>query len=275
MEVKAELRRKVRYPKGEPSRGSERAAESLPVEGVAGSQGVEDRELSLLINEYAGGLLERMGFAAEVETVYSDGAYEVRIAGSDNDAILIGRRGETLEAMQHVISKMASRGKEDLVRVRVDVSDYRARRNEQLADRARSMAEKVRETGHEVVTEPLAAAERRIIHRTLADLPDVTTHALGDGLVKRVWIGPTTAQGRNGDDGPIVEKALVWQGDSETIDTEEMERDQAVGEPSVPAGHQEPQSVLDPWGSTPQQETPREAPEWGRRPKPAKGRRLR
>jgi hypothetical protein len=224
------------------------------------------------ISGYARGLLERMGFSATVDAQVVDGAYEVRIDGGDNDAILIGRRGETLEALQHVIAKMASRGREDLVRVRVDVSNYRERRGEQLEERAREMAARVRETGEEYVTEPLPAAERRIIHRTLSDVPDITTHALGEGLVKRIRIALA------GNEAGAASTAEVWRPEREEV--EEASPGETRSPTSAPGGTtdgpvQQPVSMIESWsGATPAaKET--EQSEWGRRPKPAKGRRSR
>jgi spoIIIJ-associated protein len=248
-----------------------------PMSSDAGSfdRGEPDEALRGQIGAFARGLLERMGFPIDVETEYADGGYDVRISGGENDAILIGRRGETLEALQHVISKMASRGKEDLVRVRVDVSDYRIRKNEQLAEKALAMAEKVRQSGREVVTEPLAAAERRIIHRALAEQSDIKTHALGDGLVKRVWIGPASAQPSARDEGRFEE--VPMRDEDSTYARPLADEPQAIPAAEAIEVSQVSDSVgwREPVVEGPRQDAPTEAPEWGRRPKPAKGRRSR
>lgn len=255
-------------------RAPEAAPEGSAVE-PSGADQLRDVALEESIVGYARGLLERMGFPVGVQVQFADGAYEVRIDGGNSDAVLIGRRGETLEALQHVLAKMASRGREELVHVRVDVSHYRERRDERLVERALEIAGQVRRTGREVVTEPLSAAERRIIHRTLSETGDIMTHALGEGLVKRVWIGPA---GR-----PVPEAAEV-EGTSQEIRSEAPTAYQA---PVTPAEAEEPErpEVSDrsedadhlSWMDTERPEVERDnaAPEWGRRPKPAKGRRAR
>jgi spoIIIJ-associated protein len=228
------------------------------------------------IAEFARGLFARMGFQVEVEVHFVDGAYEVRAAGGENDAILIGRKGETLEALQHILAKMASRGREDLVRVRVDVSNYRAQRDGELSERALEMARQVKTSGAEMVTEPLPAAERRIIHRTLAEDPSVKTHALGDGMIKRIWIGPA--------DKPVPED--LPQEPRPPIRPSSPEvwartRDDSVDEPTRPERPVHPESraqgdaagITESWMDAGSKADTAPAPEWGRRPKPAKGRR--
>jgi hypothetical protein len=203
-----------------------------------------------------------MGYPVEVEARFEDGGYDVQIHAGDHEAILIGRRGETLEALQHVLAKMASRGREELIRLRVDVARYKQRRFDELAEKAVEMARTVRETGQETVTEPLPAAERRIIHRTLADDPAVTTHALGDGLVKRVWIGPADAA------PPADARTVPFSapGEAPHESRREAPRHQAHGA--------EPISLLDSWYTeTRKEEAPASGEDWGRKPKPARGRR--
>jgi spoIIIJ-associated protein len=216
-------------------------------------------------------LLAKMGFQARVEAGYSDDAYEVKIEAGEDDAILIGRKGETLDAMQHVLAKMVSRGHEELLRVRVDVSEYRQRRSSELSDRALAWAQQVRDTGREVITEPLPAAERRVIHRTLSDLADVRTQALGEGLVKPVWIGP---QGENPPmDAPEMDHQLDHQRDRQM---EEPRPRRAAPVDPIPVAEGEPVSLIDPWSAPPAKSDAAPvapAEEWGRRPKPARGRR--
>jgi predicted RNA-binding protein YlqC (UPF0109 family) len=202
-----------------------------------------------------------MGFVARVEAGYADDAYEVRIEAGEDDAILIGRKGETLDALQHVLAKMVSRGHEELLRVRVDVSEYRQRRTSELAERALAIAQQVRDTGREVITEPLPAAERRVIHRTLSEVADITTQALGDGLVKRVWIGPQGEMPPQAETEPGHEEAEIEHAPTREERTEVVE---------------EPLSLIDPWEaaqSKPDVSGGTEVEEWGRRPKPARGRR--
>jgi spoIIIJ-associated protein len=141
-------------------------------------------------------LLDRMGVPAAVDAVQVGLRVDVRIDGGSADGLLIGRRGETLEALQHVLFRMASREADGkLGGVRIDVGDYRRRREERLLEMARTLAERTLRTGRRTMTEPLPAGERRIVHRALAEEADIETHAGGSGLNKRVIILPA-ARGR-------------------------------------------------------------------------------
>ncbi len=124
-------------------------------------------------------------------------AYEVEIETDSADGLLIGRGGETLAALQHLIARMASHIDENL-HVRVDVAGYRRRRQDQLRRRARDLAEKCLSASREMLTEPLPADERRVVHLALADDPRVETRAVGEGLTKRVVVLPVSQKGAAG-----------------------------------------------------------------------------
>lgn len=272
----------------------ERAVTVLRSSGLAGEEPSESVPAGPMPEDYpdpqelagfARELLQRMGFKAQVEAGWGGDAYEVKIHAGESDEVLIGRRGETLDALQHVFAKMVSRGREELLRVRVDVSEYRQRRTSELEEHAMELARQVRETGREVITEPMPAAERRIIHRTLSDLPDVTTVGLGDGHEKPVWIGPAGKEpeerasrprfreGRDDRRGPrggrerqgsVREPAEVESRSDERVESAAGDR----------PGGLPPLSMIDSWDSAaPKPGATPEGSEWGRRPKPAKGRR--
>ncbi len=242
-----------------------------------------------VLAEFAQGILRRMGYTARVEAAYTDEAYEVRIDAGENNEILIGKKGETLDALQHVLAKMASRGLEELLRVRVDIAEYRQKRSTELSERALEMARQVLETGHEIITEPLPAAERRSIHRALSDHPEVTTQSLGDGQVKPVWVGLKSAKPSMSDVAPVVVRrggASHSTSGRSSVDSRARElrgEESAATAPArsatpapVSSAALAPRSLIDPWDSTPannDKSSSAAAPEWGRRPKPAKGRR--
>lgn len=137
----------------------------------------------------ARGLLERMEVRAEVEATQVGLRVDVRIEADTADGLLIGRRGETLDALQHVLTRMASRELEGKVSaVQVDVGGYRSRRQKRLEEIAQTLAERARRTGKRGMTEPLPPHERRIVHRAIADEPGIETHAGGAGINKRVII---------------------------------------------------------------------------------------
>lgn len=134
------------------------------------------------------GLMERMGLSTQVRLESVDNVVSVRIDSAGSDGLLIGRRGDTLAAIQHLVTRMVNKDNATRLQVVVDVGGYKKRRESQLENLAKSLASKVESTGQQVLTEPLNAAERRVIHITLSDNPAVRTETLGDGLMKKVAV---------------------------------------------------------------------------------------
>ena len=129
---------------------------------------------------------------ATLRSAYDDetGGPVIDITGEDS-GLLIGRRGETLRALQFLVNLLVNRrlGDEN-VRVVLDIERYRERRNNSLHDLALRVADKVATTGRAVALEPMSAAERRIIHVTLSDHPRVSTESSGIGEGRKVTIAP-------------------------------------------------------------------------------------
>lgn len=121
--------------------------------------------------------------SAEDETVVLD------MQGGDT-AILIGKHGQTIDALQYLVGVITNKRLGGKVRIVLDAEGYRGRREQMLRERALLLAQKVRETGQEAVLESLAANERRIIHTTLANDPDVYTYSEGEGAGRHVVISP-------------------------------------------------------------------------------------
>lgn len=114
----------------------------------------------------------------------------IDITGEDS-GLLIGRRGETLRALQFLVNLIVrQRLKEQAQRVVLDIEGYRERRYSSLHDMALRVAEKVAGTGRAVSLEPMPAAERRVIHLALADHPRVSTESTGMGESRKVTIAP-------------------------------------------------------------------------------------
>jgi spoIIIJ-associated protein len=112
--------------------------------------------------------------------------------GGDREALgsLIGRKGERLSALQHLVNLMLSRRTGQWTRVLVDVEDYRGRRERQLVDLATRAAERVVETGKMLQLEPMPALERRWIHIALRDTTGVSTQSIGEEPNRRVVVLP-------------------------------------------------------------------------------------
>ncbi|MHB0999585.1 MAG: RNA-binding cell elongation regulator Jag/EloR [Armatimonadota bacterium] len=128
------------------------------------------------------------GGKAEIKNVSPDAIY-LNIV--DGDAgVLIGKHGQTINAMQYLTGVITNRQIHNRVRVLVDAEDYRTRREESLKSQALYLAEKVRESKQEAVLDSLDANERRIIHTTLADDPYVYTYSEGEEPDRHVVISP-------------------------------------------------------------------------------------
>jgi spoIIIJ-associated protein len=143
-------------------------------------------------------LLECMGIEAAVDCGTKpqlgggEGADEVitlDVTGDDL-GILIGRRGQTLSSLQYVVRLIVAHQTQARVPIVIDVEGYKQRRYEALQALAQRMAEQVKSRGRPFTLEPMLAYERRIIHLTLADDPDVTTESVGEGESRKVVITP-------------------------------------------------------------------------------------
>jgi spoIIIJ-associated protein len=109
----------------------------------------------------------------------------------DDLGLLIGRRGQTLSSLQYLLNLMVSKQTSKKVAFGVDVDGYRRRREETLVSLANRTASRVRGTGRSVTLEPMPPNERRIIHITLQDDPNVMTVSIGEGEGRKVAITPT------------------------------------------------------------------------------------
>ncbi len=141
-------------------------------------------------------LLERMGITAEVEVnagevddQHGRSPILIDIKGDDL-GILIGRKAETLNALQYITSLMVSKQLGRSVSLSVDVEGYRERRRGQISQLALRMAEQAVRTGRKQTLEPMPANERRIVHMELRDLPDVKTESTGEEPNRKVTIIP-------------------------------------------------------------------------------------
>jgi len=111
--------------------------------------------------------------------------------GNSNDAdLLLSHRREGLNALQTVVQTMWSHRTKSSLRVNVDVNGYRRRREQQLINMARRLAEKVAANGRPITLEPMPANERRIVHMALRDQPGVLTESFGEGVSRKVQIKP-------------------------------------------------------------------------------------
>ncbi len=144
--------------------------------------GLADTEITARDPETAG---DGEGLIAQVFDIYGEGD-----EAADELGVLIGRRGETLLNLQYLLNTIVSRREKDGPIYGIDIEGYRRRREQQLIDMAKEIAEEVRATGDVITLEPMPAAERRIIHITLADEEGVRTESVGSGEHRQVEILP-------------------------------------------------------------------------------------
>ena len=130
------------------------------------------------IREFLGGLMEHLHVEATPDIYVSETGYKVILQGRGLGAI-IGRRGETLDAIQQLTSYCVNRGQSKRVRVHVDAEGYRAKREESLQRLAIKVAGKVVRYRKNMTLEPMNAYERHVIHTTLQEYPNVTTYSTG------------------------------------------------------------------------------------------------
>ncbi|MEL7610744.1 MAG: RNA-binding cell elongation regulator Jag/EloR [Bacillota bacterium] len=140
---------------------------------------------------FLSGLLERMGVEAAVLAAQQEGALRLRI-DSTSMGVLIGHRGETLDAMQYLTSLVLNRNHKDesYTRVTLDTEDYRDKREETLRRLARKLASQVKASGKPLSLEPMNPYERRVLHASLQSNPYVTTHSEGEEPNRHVVIAP-------------------------------------------------------------------------------------
>ena len=135
-------------------------------------------------------VLNSMGMEVEIQSsIDEEGALNIDMKG-DNMGILIGKRGQTLDALQYLTNRVANKMQAGYVRVKLDTEDYRRRRKETLENLARNIAHKVKRTRKAVSLEPMNPYERRIIHSALQADKHVTTHSEGEEPYRRVVVTP-------------------------------------------------------------------------------------
>ena len=140
------------------------------------------------IEQFIKGLLEHMGSDAVPHAMKTaDESYSVDLVG-ENLGILIGRRGETLDAIQHLANYAVNRSQNKRVRINVDAENYRLKREESLQRLAQKVAGKVTKYRRNITLEPMNAYERHVIHATLQDYPDVTTYSTGTEPNRRIVV---------------------------------------------------------------------------------------
>ena len=130
-----------------------------------------------------------MNMAVVIDAKFDETDHNLDIDLSGDDmGVLIGKRGQTLDSLQYLVSLVVNKDTEDYIRVKVDTEDYRRRRKETLENLAKNIAYKVKRTKRSVSLEPMNPYERRVIHSALQNDKYVTTHSEGDEPFRRVVV---------------------------------------------------------------------------------------
>ena len=153
-------------------------AEDIPEEPIERVRAIVDR------------VLDEIDLDANVEVTETDEEIHATIDGPDELGILIGRRGQTLDALQLLCYRAASLGVAERKRVTVDAAGYRERRRALLEEEASIAADRAKRNGEAIRLEPMSASERRMVHEVLKDRADVETYSEGDEPDRRIVVAP-------------------------------------------------------------------------------------
>ena len=167
----------------------------VEIEGAPKAQKTENKEFSKeevdeveqRVISYLKGIFEAMGLDLKIATKYEKGILNVDITGN-NAGIIIGYRGDTLDALQLLTINAANRGRNEYVKIILDVENYRKKRMKALEELANKKAAIVVARGRSITLEPMAPYERRVIHTTLENHPKVKTSSSGEEPYRKVTI---------------------------------------------------------------------------------------
>ncbi|MFH0793768.1 MAG: R3H domain-containing nucleic acid-binding protein [bacterium] len=141
-------------------------------------------------------MLKLMGHRMEVRTKIEEGEVRINLRGPTS-AILIGRSGATLEALQHLINRMVIKTSNEGLSITVDVENYRQKKNAKLERQAQSAAQRVLETGEEEVLAPMSPSERKVIHLVVKEIKGVLSYSKGWEGNRQVVIAPVDPEAKS------------------------------------------------------------------------------
>ena len=171
----------------EPAAAKEEPEEAAPVKKEVELAKVEDQTIEA-VSRFINDTLKAMNMEVKTSaSIDEDGALCIDMEG-EHMGILIGKRGQTLDALQYLANRVANKHQDGYVRVKLDTENYRARREETLKHLAKNIAHKVKRNRRPVALEPMNPYERRIIHSALQSDPYVTTHSEGEEPYRKVVV---------------------------------------------------------------------------------------
>lgn len=151
----------------------------------------DDRDIEAIAGKFLADIFVAMDLKVEIKMAYDATARTLDIdLDGEEMGVLIGKRGQTLDSLQYLVSLVVNKGTGEYIRVKADTENYRQRRKETLENLAKNIAYKVKSTRRAVSLEPMNPYERRIIHSALQNDRYVTTHSEGDEPFRRVVVTP-------------------------------------------------------------------------------------
>ena len=185
---KAPKAEKPQQPKAEKAPKAEKPQQPKPEQPKIEKAPVDEEAEFAAVRSFLEGLMEHMGVKAEIQIRRREnGGIGVNLAG-DNMGAIIGRRGETLDAIQHLTNYAVNKGNDKHMHISVDAEGYRSKREESLAHSAEKMAEKVLKYKRSMAFEPMNSYERHVIHTALQNYEGVTTSSTGVEPNRRVVV---------------------------------------------------------------------------------------
>ena len=149
----------------------------------------EEKTVDLRAKDFLTDVFKSMNLAVVIDAKYDDieNTLDIDLSG-DEMGVLIGKRGQTLDSLQYLVSLVVNKGEENYIRVKVDTENYRQRRKATLENLAKNISYKVKRTRRPVSLEPMNPYERRIIHSALQNDKYVTTHSEGEEPYRKVVV---------------------------------------------------------------------------------------
>jgi spoIIIJ-associated protein len=170
---------------------------SGPAKGLFGILGSKPAVVKVVCKETAGAkasllvknIIEAIGLGGEVSFQENQETIYIEVSG-EKMGVLIGRRGETLNALQYLVGLAVNRTEGDRKRIQIDIEGYRKKREETLQELAHKLADKAKRRGRNVVLEPMNPQERRVIHIALKGRDDIYTFSEGEEPFRKIVISP-------------------------------------------------------------------------------------
>ena len=147
------------------------------------SRGIEEA-----VDEVARTIMDCLDVNYRLFTKEEGDSTYINVETAGVDGLLIGRKGDTLNSLQHLVGRIVSKRMGGYQRLTLDVGGYLSNRREILKQKALKAAERAKKTGRDVPLEPMKAAERRIVHLALADVEGVSTYTMGNGDMRKVFV---------------------------------------------------------------------------------------